>query len=165
MIEIEKLKQVAEEKRKENSKFRTYLKNHADPEILDEQFKELHEKYFSTYDCSKCRNCCKEFKGRIPMNELERDSSYLNLTIEAFKDRYLEDKIEDGCYNSKNIPCDFYDGKECILGENRPNECKEFPFTNKEGRFWRLWGIMDNTEICPVLYEIVEELKKIYNFR
>ena len=57
MIKIENLESLAKEKLNENYKFRTYLKNHADPQELDVQFKQLHEKYFAVYDCSKCHNC------------------------------------------------------------------------------------------------------------
>ena len=47
------IKEISEEKLDENYRFRTYLKTHADEKTLDEQFKELHTKYFKTFDCSK----------------------------------------------------------------------------------------------------------------
>ena len=65
MIAIEKLEYWAGKKEKENYRFRTYLKMHADPDELDAQFKELHQVLFSEYDCSKCRNCCKKYCGTI----------------------------------------------------------------------------------------------------
>lgn len=39
-----KLENLAESKQEENLKFRRYLKNHADEEELDNDFKELHKK-------------------------------------------------------------------------------------------------------------------------
>ena len=56
MIDINELKVLANKKEKENLRFRKYLKNHADEEKLDKQFKKLHDKYFKVYDCKKCRN-------------------------------------------------------------------------------------------------------------
>ena len=43
MINIDKLAIMANRKEDENLRFITYLKGHADPYILDKQFKELHE--------------------------------------------------------------------------------------------------------------------------
>ena len=59
MIQPNKIKDEAEKREDENYKFRTYLKNHADEEKLDEQFLEYHKELFADYDCSQCRNCCK----------------------------------------------------------------------------------------------------------
>lgn len=56
MIKLDELENLAESKQEENLKFRRYLKNHADEEELDNDLKELHEKYFKIYDCTKCRN-------------------------------------------------------------------------------------------------------------
>ena len=55
MIKIENLESLAKEKLEENIKFRAYLKNHADQEELDAQFKQLHEKHFAMYDCSELK--------------------------------------------------------------------------------------------------------------
>ena len=164
MIKIEELENLANSKREENFKFRTFLKNHADPGALDEQFKQLHNKYFSIYDCSKCRNCCKQCYGLIPLDEIEKDANKLNLSVDEFKEKYLQSEIEDKCFKTKNYPCDFLQNNECILKECKPETCKSFPHTNKENRMGSLWGIIDNTEICPVVYEIIEELKKLYSF-
>lgn len=60
MIDINDLVILANRKEEENYRFRNYLKNYADEEELDKQFKRLHEKYFKIYDCKKCRNCCKK---------------------------------------------------------------------------------------------------------
>lgn len=165
MIDIERLKELAEEKYEDNVKFRTYLKNHADPEVLDEQFKQLHDKYFSIYDCSKCRNCCKQLHATFKEKEIEERAKFLNITIEEFKNKYLKEGEIKGSYKTKNCPCDFFDGNDCILKECKPEDCKTYPYTNKADRIFSLWGIVDNTAICPVVYEIVEELKKINHFR
>ncbi len=45
MIILDELENFAESKQEENLKFRRYLKNHADEEELDNDFKELHKKF------------------------------------------------------------------------------------------------------------------------
>lgn len=165
MIRIEELENLANIKQEENIKFRTFLKNHADPKELDEQFKQLHDKYFSIYDCSKCRNCCKQYYGTFSKNEIEKAASFLELSTNELKDKYLQSKPDSEGYKTKNYPCDFFQNGECILKECKPETCKEYPYTNKNNRLGSLWGVIDNTAICPVVYEIFEELKKLYNFR
>ena len=66
MISPDKVRSEARKKENENLKFRRYLKGHADEDELDKQFLRLHKKIFADYDCSKCRNCCKMYKGSIP---------------------------------------------------------------------------------------------------
>ncbi|MBC2398836.1 hypothetical protein BD780_000823 [Clostridium tetanomorphum] len=46
MIETSKIKEEFEKVESENYKFRTYLKNRADIDELDEQFLELHNELF-----------------------------------------------------------------------------------------------------------------------
>ena len=60
MIAPRKVKFEAKKKENENIEFRTFLKCNADEKELDEQFKKLHEELFANYDCSRCRNCCRE---------------------------------------------------------------------------------------------------------
>lgn len=107
MIAPRKVRFEAKKKENENLEFRTFLKCHADEKELDKQFKRLHDELFSTYDCSRCRNCCKMYHGSIPSEDLERDAEILNLTKEQFVERYLiKNEVED-TYETKNKPCDF----------------------------------------------------------
>jgi len=46
VIEPSKIKEEFQKVESENYKFRTYLKNHADIDELDEQFLELHNELF-----------------------------------------------------------------------------------------------------------------------
>ncbi len=80
MIQSNKVKAEAKKKEDENFKFRSYLKCHADDDELDRQFSRLHKELFADYDCSKCRNCCKMYKGSIPAEDIDRDAQYLRIT-------------------------------------------------------------------------------------
>ena len=90
MIHPDKVRIEAKKKEDENFKFRSFLKGHADEEELDEQFLRLHKELFADYDCSKCRNCCKMYKGSIPEEDLEKDAEYLGITVEQFIDFFLD---------------------------------------------------------------------------
>lgn len=84
MVSPDKVQGEAKKRENENFKFRTFLKGHADEEELDAQFLRLHNELFADYDCSKCRNCCKMYKGSIPEEDVKRDAAYLEIAIEQF---------------------------------------------------------------------------------
>ena len=64
MISLNEISERAKLKENENYRFRTYLKMHADPLKLDEQFRELHEELFAikrhrhNHNKWGCRNRC-----------------------------------------------------------------------------------------------------------
>lgn len=149
----------------ENYKFATFLKGNADEDILDRQFKELHKKYFKNYDCSKCMKCCKKLEACFSEEEVKKGAERLNYSAEKFKEIYLKSKVGENKYYTKRVPCPFLKSGECILGEDKPKDCTEYPYTNKTGRLFSLYSMVCNTEICPILNKIFEELKEIYQFK
>lgn len=166
MITPDKVQIEAEIKEEENYKFRTFLKVHADEEELDKQFYSLHKELFADYDCSKCRNCCKMYKGTIPSEDLKKDAQHLGITVEQFKDFFLEENEYGIEYRTKHKPCDFLneDGN-CKLGDCKPDSCQKYPYTNQPERLHSLLGFLDIVSICPVAFEIYERLKKEYGFK
>lgn len=166
MVSPDKVQIEAERKEDENYRFRAYLKSHADEDELDRQFLVLHKELFADYDCSKCRNCCKMYKGSIPEEDVEKDAEYLGITVEQFVDFFLEKAENDIGYHTKHKPCDFLmeDGN-CRLGNCRPENCKKYPYTNQPERLFSLLGFLDTVSICPIAFEIFERLKKEYGFK
>ncbi len=159
MIEI---KEISEEKINENYRFRTYLKSHADEKTLDEQFKKLHNKYFKKFDCSKCRNCCKLLGISMSENEFDKICKYYNWSKTEIKNKYLKEHY--GKYIAR--PCPFLNANNsCRIKECLPESCRDYPYTNKEERLFSLLTVVNNSKVCPVVYEILEDLKKIYNFK
>lgn len=150
----------------ENYRFRTYLKMHADPLKLDEQFYELHDELFATYDCSQCRNCCKMYCGVIPQEDIEKAAGQFSISGEEFINRYLEYDHAEVSYKTKHCPCDFMkeDG-DCALGECKPENCRKYPYTDQPDRMGSLLSIIESATICPVVYEILERLKEEYHFK
>lgn len=164
MIDIKNLKELSKKKEEQNYRFRTYLKVHAEEKELDKQFKKLHEKYFKIYDCKKCRNCCKEIG--ISMDEVELDKICKYLKID--KEKYINDNLEEkyGEYTFKGKKCHFlYENNKCQVEKCLPRTCKEYPYTDHEERLFSLASIVSNASVCPVVYEILEELKREYNFK
>ena len=156
------LKEISEEKLDENYRFRTYLKTHADEKTLDEQFKKLHNKYFKTFDCSKCRNCCK--KLGVSMDEQELNAICKHYHLDNFILKNIVLKENNGEYTAN--PCPFLNpDNSCKLKECLPKSCQEYPYTNKDERLFSLLTIVQNSKVCPVVYQILEDLKEMYNFK
>jgi Fe-S-cluster containining protein len=90
----------------------------------------------------------------------------LGMKKEQIIDNYLiatETKIN---YETKHKPCDFLmQNGECRLGEVRPDNCKDYPYTNRPERLHSLYTVLDVITVCPVAFEIYERLKMEYGFR
>ncbi len=167
MIRPEDIERAAGRKSNENMRFRRFLKMNADPDKLDEQFKELHKELFSEYDCSKCRNCCRMLGCCIDGREIRGMSGSLGMTPKEFKDKYLTENRDDpDTYLSRSVPCVFLneDGS-CLLGDDKPEDCRDYPYTMRPDRMGSLLAILDNAAVCPVVFEMLDRLKRIYRFR
>jgi Fe-S-cluster containining protein len=164
VIESSKIKEEFEKVESENYKFRTYLKNRADIDELDEQFLELHNELFKNYDCSKCRNCCKEYSITFEKTEIDEASKLLKITKKEFMDKYIEETING--YDLKGKPCCFLtENGACEIEKCQPEGCRDYPFTNKPERLLSLLSIVDFASVCPVVFEMLERLKKTYGFK
>lgn len=166
MIMPQNVKTEANKREAENMKFRSYLKSHADESKLDKQFLRLHNELFKDYDCKKCRNCCTMYQGSIPEEDIADAAKQLNISQEQFIDFFLQREAEFGDYLTKHQPCDFLDHDgECKLGECKPDNCKNYPYTNQPERLESLYSILNVVAVCPVAFEIYERLKIEYGFR
>ncbi len=166
MIPPRKLEREARKKEKENLEFRAFLKENADLEELDGKFLRLHKQLFAEYDCSRCRNCCKMYKANILEEDIEKDADQLGVTPEQFVDFFLEKNSSGTGYLTKHKPCDFLqeDGM-CRLADCKPDNCKKYPYTDRPERLLSLLGMLDIITVCPVAFEIFEQLKNEYGFR
>ncbi|MCL1912564.1 MAG: YkgJ family cysteine cluster protein [Eubacteriaceae bacterium] len=168
MLKPSEVKAKAQQLEEQNNKFRKFLKNRADGDELDTQFLKLHKELFAGYDCCKCANCCKMCQIILDDNEVERISSFLDMTENEFLGDYLEDAGagEEKPYKFKETPCSFLDIDGCCqIQECKPEGCAEFPFTDHPFRLWNLSSIIANAEFCPIVFEILERLKVMYSFR
>lgn len=88
--------------------------------------------------CSKCKgNCCIGESGYIWINllEIQRLSFYFGITIEEFKEKFLEKvgyrfSIKEKKLSDNNYACLFFDveKRQCSIYEYRPEQCRTFPF-------------------------------------
>ncbi len=161
MTEINKLLDLARQKRKENQKFIKRLKTRK-PKDLDTVTRNLHEKAFERINCLDCANCCKSLGPRIVQKDIGRISKFLNLKPDDFIGRYLR-MDEDGDFVFNSLPCPFLGADNyCSVYDVRPKACAEYPHTDRRKIHQILDVTFRNTLTCPAVYEIVEGLKKHY---
>ncbi|WP_456324479.1 YkgJ family cysteine cluster protein, partial [Desulfonauticus submarinus] len=80
--------------------------------------------------CQKCGHCC-EGKGGIvvSLEEQNKISSFLNLSIEEFQKKYLEQNQGKDVIKTKNNFCIFFDPKKgCGIHPVKPKVCAAWPF-------------------------------------
>ncbi len=160
-IDINKYQEQAKSKYKESKKFLSKLKNKK-PKDLDKIVKDLHDEYSSKIDCLLCANCCKSLGPGITQKDIDRISKHLGLSQDKFIDKYLRID-EDNDYVFKEMPCPFLmSDNYCLIYDYRPKACAEYPHTDRR-KFHQILNItLKNTITCPIVFEIVEDLKKYY---
>ena len=151
------VREAAQKLEAENHRFRRFLKTHADEDTLDQQFLELHKELFESYDCSKCRNCCRAYDVSLEDREIAAIAAAKGFTPDALCKQYL---VEGLCGYEIKKPCPFLCGNgTCEVESCKPSECSGYPYTDKPDRMRSLLNIVASAEVCPVVYEMLERLK------
>ena len=162
MIDLQKHRQLVDNKKKEHQQFFKKLKSQKSKK-LDDDFHELHDAVFEELDCLQCANCCKTTSPMLFPKDIERLAAATKLKPAAFTEKYL--KIdEDGDFVFQSAPCPFL-GQDnyCSVYEDRPKACREYPHTNRKNIHQILDLTYKNIKVCPAVYSIVENLRKVHS--
>ena len=63
------------------------------------------------------------------------------------------------------VPCPFLKENVCSVYEDRPKACRDFPYLHEPGFRTRMITLIENTALCPIVYNTCEQLKTILPFR
>ena len=156
---LRQLPDLAREKMQENEKYFRRLKSKS-RKRLDLLVQELHEEEFRRTDCLECANCCKTTSPIFTDKDISRISRFLKMKEYDFTRQYLR-RDEDDFMVLQEAPCAFLDkDNTCFIYEVRPRACSEYPHTDRR-KFHQITKLtLKNTEICPAVFNIVENLKK-----
>lgn len=128
------------------------------PKELDASFHASHTKTFQKIDCLACANCCKTTSPIFRDVDIKRIAKYLRLKEQQFIQQYLK-MDEEGDYVLQQSPCAFLGAdNKCDIYESRPLACREYPHTDRKNMFQILHLTEKNTEICPAVARIVDEI-------
>jgi len=158
----ETIASLANARQEENITFRSFLKKR-DAASIDNLVFKINEIVEDKIDCTDCGACCNGLMINVTEPESERVAEHLLMSKNDFKEKYIEESL-GGQLIINTIPCHFLNEKKCTIYENRFKECREFPHLNRPHFTDRLFGTLIHYSICPIIYNVVEQLKIETNF-
>lgn len=96
--------------------------------------------------------------------DANRLSAHLDMGSKVFAETYLETSQEEQVQIFNKIPCHFLKENKCTVYEARPCDCRDFPHLHKKNFTSRLFSIISYYAICPIVYNVMEELKQRTHF-
>lgn len=167
-FDLVQIRQQAEIKEDENFRFRRFLKEQCNlkSEEIDHRVAAATDRVWAGVDCTQCSNCCREVKPSFSEEEVERLAQRLGIAREQFIEKYLErsEPMEDNPWIARSAPCPFLKDNLCSVYEDRPADCSGYPFLYRPDFVSRTMGMIDRTFTCPIVFEVIEELKKSLGF-
>jgi Fe-S-cluster containining protein len=147
-----------EKKSRERQKlYKQFLQRVSKNEVLSRQ-QEIHEEAFNKVDCLSCANCCKKYSPRFKTPDIKRISKLLGLREGVFIETYLKED-EDGDFVLQTVPCPFLGSDNfCSIYEDRPSDCRRFPYTDEDVLIKRASLTLKNSSFCPITYYTLERL-------
>lgn len=156
------IQQAADEKEEENIRFASFLKQQNEEQV-DEKVHQLNAIVEKEIDCTTCGNCCKTLMINVTDEEATRAAARLELNREDFDKKYLE-KGSHGMMLINSIPCHFLQENKCTIYEDRFEGCREFPALHLPSFTKRLFTVMMHYSRCPIIFNVVEQLKSETGF-
>jgi uncharacterized protein len=141
----------------ENDSFANYLQSLNSTQI-DVIVFELNQKITAQIDCTQCGNCCKTLMINVEEDEANKAATHLQITREQFDETYIEKSLSGKMLISK-MPCHFLNKKKCTIYESRFIGCKEFPALHLPHFTKRLFTVFMHYNRCPIIFNVVEQLK------
>lgn len=163
-MDLSKIEKLSIQKENENFKFRAFLRS-LDSLEVDRVVHRLNRKVSQAIDCTECGNCCHSLVPGVTEEEITRLAALDNITPEEFDKKHLEDDKFAGTKFLKAIPCRYLEGKICSVYDLRPHECRSYPHLHKKGFVYRTLSVISNYGICPIVFNVMENLKIELNFK
>ncbi len=154
----EELLQNWQKKSTDHQKVYKQFLQRADKNKVLRQLPDLHEEAFSKIDCLNCATCCKNYSPRFKGPDIKRISKHLGMKEGSFIDKYLF-LDNEGDYVLRSKPCPFLGADNfCDIYEERPSDCRRFPYTDEDVLLKRPLITIKNATFCPAVYFVLEKL-------
>jgi Fe-S-cluster containining protein len=150
-----------EKEAKEKQKVYKRMLEKGDKNKMLKALPDLHEEVFAKVDCLQCANCCKNYSPRFKQPDIKRIAKVLRMKEGDFVAQYLR-MDTDGDYVSRSSPCPFLaDDNTCNIYDDRPGDCRRYPYTDEDVFLKRVQLTLKNTTVCPAAFTVMEELLKL----
>ena len=166
LTDLVEIKRLGEKKRAENQKLRLHMKRHT---FVERRLIQIAKEIEEQVDCTQCANCCRVATVRLTERDVERLAKLHKISRERFLTDYTTDDPEEGRILNRTVAgCMFLSGNDCLIYEDRPATCQEFPHLVKGGGsslVARMWDMPDRATYCPIVYNAMEAFKEETKFR
>jgi Fe-S-cluster containining protein len=147
----------SQEKWQENKELRNQLKK-LDYSWVQNKMEQLAKEESSKIDCTQCARCCKGLTITPSSQDIKRLADYLEIEPLQFRLKYLK-KDHEGDLVFKQRPCPFLKQNCCSVYSARPQTCRSYPHLEKSHMAGRGWHIVENTLVCPIVFNVYERIK------
>ena len=160
------VKRLAEQRQDENWAFRNWIKMEFDfdDERLMSVVRELADEITAQIDCTQCANCCRETVTNLDDEDTERLAAALEVSVGELRETYLAYDEDDGGRWQLPAPCPLLEGNLCRVYAARPVFCRQYPNLHNDFRAASI-SRFRNTFICPIIFNVVEEMKHALHWR
>jgi uncharacterized protein len=163
--DLVQIRRIGEKQRKENQRFRSWLKSH---NFVERRFKAIAESVEESIDCTECANCCRLATTQIGTRDAERLARHLGVRVEALLRDYTVETGDEGRILRRNESgCVFLEGNLCSVYDARPDTCRLFPHLAKGNGslLSRMWHMPDRAVYCPIVFNTLEQFKTETGFK
>ena len=145
---LKSIVKIAKQKTGENAAFKDYLKEQ-DAEKIDIIVHRLNDNITPQIDCLKCGNCCANLRPTATREDLRK---------------FVKEEDIDKLMYAESMVCKNLKDKKCTAYNDRPKECKSYPYMDSSNFINRIPATLYNYAICPIVFNIFESLKKELNW-
>jgi len=134
-------------------------------EKLDATVREVTDEVWSQIDCKICANCCRTLQIEVNDDDITRLAARFEITPGEFVERYVEEP-EPHTRMLRSQPCVFLgEDNLCAVYEDRPDDCRGYPYLHRDGFRQRTFSMIDNAAACPIVFNVWDGLKDRLRFR
>lgn len=130
------------------------------PKKLDQLTAKVEPEVWKEINCMTCANCCKSMTPTYTLKDMKRISAHFGMTVQEFKDKWLDKERGTGDWLNRSVPCQFLDldTNLCTIYEIRPDDCAGFPHLPRRKMVEYMHVHKQNLEYCPATYRMVEKM-------
>jgi Fe-S-cluster containining protein len=147
----------SDKKEEENDHFLRFIQRQ-DGVKLDEAVHRINEQVSAAINCTDCGNCCSSLMINVKAEEVGPLAEHLEQPESTVLEMYVEESLAGNLFINA-IPCHFLKEKKCTVYTHRFAECRDFPHLHKDGFKERLLGTLLHYGRCPIIYNVVEQVK------
>ena len=161
VTDLEYIKEKAVEREEENWEIRSFLKQlDMDTKEIDAIVHSINDEVTSQIDCTQCANCCKQIRPGLDRDDVSNFVFGLGNIESEFREQFLIQDTDDPAQHIFiELPCPFLANNKCSNYDCRPKDCRSYPHLHKKDFVSRLWGVIENYGVCPIVFNVYEQLK------